>query len=94
MATNARGHRRYVENNRRLRDSLPPVCSWCGDPVDVTLPPTDPMSWTTDHTVALADGGDLYGERTLCHRRCNSKKERARLEGKATEQPLKTTRAW
>lgn len=69
-----RNNRAYVRNNRAVRDSLPPVCSWCGQKVDLTLPPTDPMSWTTDHTIELAQGGDLYGERTLQHRRCNSEK--------------------
>jgi hypothetical protein len=86
-----------VRNNRALRDSLPPYCSWCGEWIDVTLPRTHPMSWTSDHTVALADGGDLYGERTPAHRSCNSKKERARLEGLAQRDdraPIRTTENW
>lgn len=79
-----RRHRRYVENNRKLRDSLPPFCSWCHQWVDITLPTTHPMSWTTDHTTPLSEGGDLYGERTLMHRRCNSRKNWARQHGITT----------
>lgn len=88
-----RGTRRYAKNNHRLRDTLPPICSWCGEWIDISLPHTNPMSWTTDHTVALADGGDLYGPRTMCHRKCNSQKERARLEGTPAA-PLHTSRDW
>jgi hypothetical protein len=76
--SNPRGTRRYAKNNHKLRDSLPPYCTACGEYIDYTLPPTHPMSWTTDHTLALADGGSLYGERTLYHRACNTRKENAR----------------
>ena len=75
---NGRSSKRYVQDNRRIRDTLPHLCSWCGEWIDVELPTTHAMSWTTDHTVALADGGSLYGERTLMHRSCNTKKERER----------------
>lgn len=87
-----RNNSRYVKDNHRLRDSLPPYCTWCGEYVDVTLPRTDPRSWTTDHTVALAEGGDLYGERTLAHRACNSAKEMARHQ--SAPKPLRTTESW
>jgi hypothetical protein len=84
-----RNNRAYVRNNRAVRDSLPPYCSWCGDKVDLTLPPTDRMSWTTDHTVELHQGGDLYGDRTLMHRACNSQK---RMH--VNRPPLQTTEEW
>lgn len=91
-SANGRNSRRYVRNNRALRDNLPPYCSWCSEYIDLTLPRTDPRSWTTDHTVALAEGGDLYGERTLAHRACNSAKEMARHQ--AAPKPLRTSEPW
>jgi hypothetical protein len=87
--TRGRNNSRYVKDNRRLRDSLPPYCTWCGEYVDVTLPPSDRMSWTTDHVVELSMGGDLYGERELMHRRCNSEKHM-----QVTPRGIQTTEAW
>lgn len=91
MTSDPRGHRRYVTNNRRLRDTLPPICTWCGHWIDYSLPNTDPMGWTTDHTVPLIEGGDLFGDRTLMHRRCNTIKENER---RAAQPKLQTTRDW
>jgi hypothetical protein len=91
---NGRNNRRYVRDNRALRDREPPYCTWppCGELIDMSLPPTHPMSWTTDHTVGLAEGGDLFGPRTLMHRRCNSAKEAGRQQ--AQPRALRTTEEW
>lgn len=92
-----RNNSRYVKDNHRLRATAPPYCSgpWgCGEYIDRTLPPTDPMSWTSDHITALGNGGDLYGPRVPMHRSCNTRK------GKRTEPPpdqtitITTTEDW
>jgi hypothetical protein len=49
-----------------------PRCTWCGNAIDTTLPPTDPMSFTQDHTLPKYLYGD--GPTTPMHRRCNSQK--------------------
>jgi 5-methylcytosine-specific restriction endonuclease McrA len=54
-------------------------CWRCGQYVDQELPPTDRMSRTVGHIIALADGGpplDLSNLR-LEHRSCNSKAGRS-----------------
>lgn len=70
---NGKGHRAYRRQRRILkRKQLP--CTWCGQPIDYTLPYTHPMSYTADHTVALANGGELLQDLQPMHRKCNSAK--------------------
>ena len=72
------GHRAFRRSAKTLRnrvatDNLP--CAWCGKPIDLTLPATDPMSFTADHPHAIAHGGRLAGQQLQpMHRRCNSQK--------------------
>lgn len=55
------------------------ACGICGNPIDYSLPHTDPKSFTADHVVPLARGGaDTLENKQAAHRECNSKK-RARL---------------
>jgi 5-methylcytosine-specific restriction endonuclease McrA len=87
MATNRNGagHRAYRRKQAQLkrrtaRESL--VCAWCGEPIDITLPPTDRMSFTADHPEAVANDGHLVRQELApMHRSCNSKKgNRAEVE--------------
>jgi hypothetical protein len=75
---NGKGHRAYRRKQAALkrrteRDSL--VCTWCGHPIDTTLPAKDPFSFTADHPDAVGRGGHLVKqELEPMHRRCNSRK--------------------
>lgn len=50
------------------------VCWLCGQPIDMTLPRHRqfPGSFTLDHVVPLARGGDIMGESKPAHHGCNS----------------------
>lgn len=51
------------------------ICQLCGDPVDPTRSPGDPMSATVDHVVPVSLGGDHTQDNCqLAHRACNSSK--------------------
>lgn len=76
-----KGHRAYRRKQAALkrrteRENLP--CGYgsdygCGEPIDTTLPATDPMSFTADHPIAVANGGHLVRQDLHpFHRRCNS----------------------
>jgi 5-methylcytosine-specific restriction endonuclease McrA len=54
-------------------------CGICGEPIDYTLPHTNPRSFVVDHIVPLSKGGpDTRSNKQAAHRDCNSTK-RARL---------------
>lgn len=54
-------------------------CHICGQPIDYTLPHTDPRSLVEDHIIPIARGGpDTLDNLAAAHRDCNSLK-RARL---------------
>ena len=67
---------------KRMRHTIAkakPACHICGNPIDYTLPHTDPWSFVVDHVIPLAKGGrDDLSNAAAAHRECNSKK-RARL---------------
>lgn len=74
-----KGHRAYRRKQARLRKEGR-NCSWCGKPIDYTLPHTDPMSFTADHPEAINNGGHLYKQELApMHRSCNSKKSDSAL---------------
>lgn len=74
---------RWKTLSRKLRDLLPPVCSWCGEEIDRSLPATHRMSWTLDHVLSQVDHPDLaYEPSNLVpmHRACNSAKAAGRKQ--------------
>lgn len=79
VSSNGRGNSRYVKDNARLKATLPPICRWCGKDIDRALIHPNPLSWSADHVVPLALGGDLYGERVPMHLVCNNKRGLAPL---------------
>jgi hypothetical protein len=83
-----RDDRRYRRLTAKARRTLPPICSWCGTDIDLTLPYTDAWSWTYDHDVALSLGGELLGTGTPMHRRCNASK------GAGKDRPPMASRNW
>jgi len=61
-------HRNIIKRNE-------PPCWICGEPIDYTLPHTDPKSFVVDHKVALALGGtDTIDNKAAAHRECNRDK--------------------
>lgn len=76
MTTQPRSKGRTGRPWRRIRAEIlraNPFC-FCGERIDMTLPPGDPMSATVDHVVPLSQGGDPHARSNLrsAHRRCNS----------------------
>lgn len=48
------------------------VCWLCGQHIDLARPYPDPMSFTADHVVPVALGGNVLGSVKPAHLRCNS----------------------
>ena len=73
-----KGHRAYRRKQGALKRQTAIkglVCSWCGQPIDTTLPRTDPMSFSADHPQALENGGHIvHQDLESFHLRCNSLK--------------------
>jgi len=73
-----KGHRAYRRKQKALKRrtaALGLICTWCGEPIDTTLPDTDRMSFTADHPDDLNHGGHLVKqELEPMHRRCNAAK--------------------
>ena len=76
----------------RARATLEPVCYFCGNEIDLTLPARNRWSCTVHHTEARAFGGATIvpiDELALAHRSCNSShgaKIRNRPRGRADTQ--------
>lgn len=87
-----RSGRRWRRAVEQLKREAPPICWLDGRPIDMTLDPRDPMSWTADHVIPLSQRPDLaYEPSNLrpAHRRCNSIKS----DGQPPI-PLKSSRRW
>ena len=91
VGSNGRGDARYKKQNARLKRTTAPICHLCGQAINLALPWPNPMSWSADHVVPLALGGDLYGERVPAHLSCNSARGPAPLPPQPADQ---TTEAW
>ena len=74
------------ERHRLERHPEQAVCWLCGNTIDMQLPTSHPMSFTLDHIVPLARGGNLHGEVRPAHRSCNSARGNGRT--KANTQTL------
>lgn len=60
------------DQHRRAIARAKPPCSLCGEPIDYTLPHTDPMSFVVDHVMPLNKGGaDTLENKAAAHRVCN-----------------------
>lgn len=86
VSSNGRGNARYKRDNARLKRTTLPICHWCWEPIDLTLVWPNPMSWSADHVVPLALGGDLYGERVPMHLVHNSARGLAPLPPQPVDQ--------
>ncbi len=86
MVRNGRGRddQAFRRAAAQLRREAPAVCCGCGKEIDLSLPHTDPWSWTADHEPDIAtllamdlDPSDITYLRPM-HRRCNSAKGKRR----------------
>lgn len=90
------GHRRDQLRRRVLAHYT--HCALCGEPVDKTLPYTDPGAAEVDEITPVSLGGDplKWSNVQLAHRRCNQAKsnhtEPAPSSSKPT--PPRTSRKW
>ena len=71
-----RAYRRLKARERRRweRATQPPLCWRCGLEIDMSARHPDPGTFTLDHVVPLARGGDLVDPLNVapCHLSCNS----------------------
>lgn len=68
------GSRRTKLRNRVRAMGLP--CALCGQPIDYSLPPGDPMSFELDEIVPVSKGGSPYDSANVqpAHRICNQRR--------------------
>jgi len=79
------------QHRAAIRRTKPP-CGICEQPIDYSLPHTDPRSYVVDHIVPLNKGGlDELANKQAAHRDCNRTKS-DRLE--AEPRTFVTTRSW
>lgn len=78
--------KRVQRERRRLeRDPSLATCWICGQPISMDLPPLHPRSFTLDHLVPLARGGDIRGEAKPAHRDCNASRGDGRRTKRSSE---------
>jgi 5-methylcytosine-specific restriction endonuclease McrA len=66
----------HIRNRHRstIARTRPP-CGICGEPIDYTLPWTDPRAFVVDHVISLHAGGlDVLENKQAAHRDCNRAK--------------------
>lgn len=73
------GTQRWRDLCAKLKRELPPVCWYCGEPINRALPGNHPSGrgWTLDHKIPRAEAPHLtFVESNLApaHRDCNSKR--------------------
>lgn len=98
MGASGRRGKRYLKLCAQVR-ALRLPCSLCGQPIDYHAPPRTRWSFSLEHIVSLAHGGDLLdpANATAAHVGCNSRRGGATRRGRAEAQlPLvvATSRAW
>lgn len=69
----------YLAKRAKLRQPGV-ICELCGQEIDITLGPYDPMSFSSDHAQAVGKGGDNRGALLPMHRVCNQQKGTKDLE--------------
>lgn len=75
---------------KRLKDTLPPVCWWCGRPIDLNLSGRDPEGFSIDHVIPrYVAPHRTWDESNLrpAHYGCNSTRG-------AKPQPVQSSRPW
>jgi 5-methylcytosine-specific restriction endonuclease McrA len=85
MAPNPRNYRQL---RAHILATRPPICAWCGQPIDLTLSGNDPQGPSVDHILPRAQGGTNHPTNLQpMHRRCNTQRGNQPL-------PQHTSRNW
>ncbi|BAH34685.1 HNH endonuclease [Rhodococcus erythropolis] len=94
----------YVHTHRwnllraKIKQTRPWVCGICGLPIPRTALPRSRDSWSLDHIIPVAEGGDPYDEMNVqaSHLRCNSAKcaRTTTAPAKYDAPPVKVSRCW
>ena len=73
-----------------------PACGICGEPIDYTLPHTDPQSYVVDHIVPYsASKDDTSSNKQPAHNACNAAKSDTVPEGmEAPPRTFATALTW
>lgn len=75
-----------------IREAQPP-CALCGQPIDYTIPSTEPMGFVVDHIIPLEAGGtDTLDNKQPAHRTCNRAKGAAADSGPVLRRSTSLTR--
>jgi len=70
MPTNNKRNTAQRDRDRARIRAMQPACYLCGQPIDFTLPHTDPLSFVVDHVIPIAKGGsDVLANKKAAHRR-------------------------
>lgn len=64
--------RTYLRKRRRIRNQ--DVCWLCGQWINPEYKTPHPLSWSADHVVPVANGGNNHGELKPAHRVCNARR--------------------
>lgn len=69
-------HRTAFEKNKKIILATQDICGICGQPVDKTIKPPHPMSYSIDHIIPVKKGGHPsdISNLQLAHRWCNIRK--------------------
>lgn len=85
-------YRDLAEALRRKARALGLPCHLCGRQIEWDADWRDPRSYTYDHDVPIAAGGDPRGPGKPAHRSCNSRRN-ARVDAAPARRP-RTTMNW
>jgi hypothetical protein len=72
--TTTRTTQAYKNWVKEVLDNCEPVCYRCGQPVDMTLPRNSKWGGSAEHTIPLAESGDLtpsLADSAISHLHCN-----------------------
>lgn len=74
MAGPGRNAAAWIRLTTWARANLSPLCRFCGESIDLTLPARHPKSWSLDHIRPLSEGGDPHDPANVApaHFGCNS----------------------
>jgi hypothetical protein len=91
-AYESHAYRKKTKTLRRHVERTGQPCWLCHKPIDLTLPPRHPQSFSADHVDPLGNGGKLLGELRPAHFGCNSARGKMRTSEQVPKP--KTSRQW
>ncbi|MFI9534994.1 HNH endonuclease [Nocardia fusca] len=92
--------REWREATRWAKTHLPPICHWCGEPIDMRLSGRNKWGATVDHLKPVRTHPELAYVRAnlqLAHNSCNAKRTLAIHDGVESASrgvKVRTSRVW